>query len=167
VCTLREPGGTPLGERIRALLLVKDMSMEAELFLYMASRAQLVARRIAPALEAGAWVVCDRFLYSSVAYQGAALGTEPVWAMGRVAVNGAQPDLAVFLDVDPAVAFRRGSRRRDRIERRSLSYHRAVRNGFLKAARRVGRSAVVIDATTSPDTVTDRVWDAVRRRLRP
>ena len=164
---VREPGGTDLGERIRAILLHRDMCVESEVLLYMASRAQLVREKIVPALSDGRWVVCDRFLYSSVAYQGAAgVPARAIWDVGRLAVDGAQPDLVIFLDVDPAVAFKRGSKKRDRIERRAMAYHRRVRAGFLTAAHRLGRRAVVLDASRSPSAVAADVRDTVERRLR-
>ena len=135
----------------------------------MASRAQLVAEKILPALRRGTWVVCDRFLYSSVAYQGAAagVGTRAVWEMGRVAVDGARPDLVFLLDIDPTAAFRRGSRSRDRIERRSIAYHRSVRRGFRQAARRLGRRAVIVNARATEAEVAGRVLETVRERLKP
>ena len=164
---VREPGGTDLGERIRAILLHRDMCVESEVLLYMASRAQLVREKIVPALSDGRWVVCDRFLYSSVAYQGAAgVPARAIWDVGRLAVDGAQPDLVIFLDVDPAVAFKRGSKKRDRIERRAMAYHRRVSAGFLTAAHRLGRRAVVLDASRSPSAVAADVRDTVERRLR-
>jgi dTMP kinase len=171
VLLVREPGGTDVGERIRDVLLDarRRVCPEAELFLYMASRAQLVRERILPALRRGRWVVCDRYLYSSVAYQGdgGGLGPAAVWSVGRLAVGPAEPDLALFLDIDPADAFRRGPRARDRIERRPLSYHRRVRRGFRAAARRLGPRAVVLNAGAPEADVASRVLDAVRRRLRP
>lgn len=168
---VREPGGTDVGERIRALLLDARRSVcpQAELFLYMASRAQLVQRRILPALRRGRWVVCDRYLSSSVAYQGVAggLGAGGVRRMGRLAIGDAEPDLVLFLDIEPAGAFRRGPRRRDRIERRPLAYHRRVREGFRQEARRLGRRAALVDAAAAESEVADRVLRTVRRRLAP
>ena len=169
VC-VREPGGTAVGERVRSVLLDRRgrMCAETELFLYMASRAQLVREKIAPALRRGRWVVCDRFLYSSVAYQGAAgLDTRGIWEMGRLAVDGATPDLVLFLDLDPRAAFRRGARSRDRIERRSIAYHQRVRAGFRRAARRLGRRAVLVDAAAPEDDVAKQIIETVRKRLKP
>lgn len=164
---VREPGGTNVGERIRSILLRREMCIESEVLLYMASRAQLVRERIVPALTEGRWVVCDRFLYSSVAYQGAAgVPRRAIWDVGRFAVGGARPDLVIFLDLDPEAAFKRGPKRRDRIERRPLAYHRRVRAGFLTAAHRLGRRAVVIDASRPRGAVAADVLDAVTRRLR-
>lgn len=161
---VREPGGTDVGERIREILLKRDMCPESEVLLYMASRAQLVREKILPALRDGRWVVCDRFLYSSVAYQGAAgIPRRTIWDVGRLAIDGAQPDLVIFLDVDPETAFGRGSKRRDRIEKRSLTYHKRVRAGFLTAAHRLGRRAVVVDASRPRSAVAADVLAAVRR----
>jgi dTMP kinase len=168
---VREPGGTPVGETIRSVLLHRRGALcpESELFLYMASRAQLVRDRILPALRRGTWVVCDRFLYSSVAYQGAGsrIGARRVWEAGAMATDGARPDLVFFLDIDPSAAFGRGPRSRDRIERRPLAYHRRVRAGFRQAARRLGSRAVWIDAAQPVRKIADRIRAVVQRRLRP
>ena len=113
VVETREPGGTALGEAVRGIVLGSDddMSPMAEALLFAASRAQHVAQVIRPALSAGAWVVCDRFVDSSLAYQGAArgLGIDAVWAVNAPAVDGCLPDLAIVLDVPPATAGLRDS----------------------------------------------------------
>jgi dTMP kinase len=166
VLSVREPGATAVGERIRRLLLDRRsrMSVECELYLYMAARAQLVSEKIRPALKAGRTVVCDRFIYSSAAYQGAAggLGIRPVLELGRLAVEGATPDKVVIIDLDPAEALKRQRGKADRIERRGLAYQRKVRRGFLKVARILGRRALVIDGARDPDTIHEEI----RRRLR-
>lgn len=167
VLLVREPGSTPLGERIRHLLLRRrsDLDARAELFLYMASRAQLVAQRIQPALRHGRIVVCDRYVYSSIAYQGAGggLGMNRVEAIGALATQGLVPDRVVFLDLDPRTAFARGPRRRDRIEARSSRYHRRVRRAFRSIARALGRRALVVDARAPAREIHERIWTWLSR----
>jgi len=165
VLQLREPGATPAGEAIRELLLDADtdLTARAEMLLYQAARAQLVETVIRPALARGATVVLDRYAYSTAAYQGFGLGLDPddVARVSAIATGGLEPDLVVFLDVDPAVGLARLSGAHDRIEGRPLEYHRRVREGFLAEARRAGPRAVVIDATRDADAVTAAVLEAL------
>jgi len=163
---LREPGGTPLGEEIRRLLLETEyeLSAEAELFLFMASRAQLVREKILPALAAGRVVLLDRYLLSSVAYQGGAggLGTDTVLAMGRLAVKGAEPDLTLLLDIDPKESLGRlETHRFDRIEKRHFGYHRDVRRAYLLAAETYPWPVRVLDAARPPEEVLRDAWSEV------
>src|SRR5437773_2153866 len=128
VVSTREPGGTPLGEKVRRLLLEGvELSPWAEAALFAAARAELVARVIAPALEAGKDVVCDRYVDSSLAYQGIArqLGVERVLDLNLAATGGLLPDRTFLVLVDPQVAARR-SAGSDRIEREGEVFHRAV-----------------------------------------
>ena len=168
---VRDPGSTPVSERIREVLLDKrlpEMDVHTEIFLYMASRAEMVARIILPALEVGLVVVSDRFVSSTVAYQGAAGGIEPetIWNLGRIACAGLEPDLTVILDLDVKTGFARLRRERDRIESKDRAYHEKVRQGFLAmAAERPDRFAVV-DASRPPDDVTRHIREAVARVLR-
>lgn len=165
---VREPGGTPLGEAVRDILLDKtfeDMTAQAELLLYMASRAQLARTVILPALASGHVVVADRFLSASMAYQGVGggLGIDAVAAVGRFAIGELQPDRILILDLDPETGLSRCGQTRDRIESRSLDYHRAVREGFREIARREGDRVALIDAARS----VDAVWDDVKAALAP
>ncbi len=167
---LREPGGTPIGERVREILLDpahEEMSVRTELLLYMASRAQLVEQVIRPALAEGAVVICERFLSSSVVYQGMAggLGVAPVLQLGRVAVGGLAPDLTIVLDVDPATGLARLGRDPDRMERKAIGFHRAVRAGFRALARDDPKRVKRISARGDPAAVHVRVLREVRRRL--
>ena len=175
VILLREPGGTQLGEKIRTLLSAKDgdekMCAQAELLLFMASRAQLVARVILPALRRGIYVICDRFLDSTAAYQGYARGCslELVNKINAFAVQDILPDLTVLLDLAAKVGFRRlaGRNRRngtckDRIESESLAFHRRVRHGYLALARKMPRRFLVINAGQPIGKVQDNIWKAVR-----
>jgi len=141
VVYLREPGGTRIGEKIRAILLDKKnkgMSAECETLLYMASRAEAVNKIIKPALSKGKIVICDRFLDSTIAYQGYGLGVDikTIIFIGKFVSYGIKPDLTIFLDIpiQKGLAYRKGVR--DRIEMRSLYYHRRVRNGYLTMARK-------------------------------
>ena len=148
VVVTREPGGTPAGERMRALLLDPGVELHprAEALLFAAARAELVDTVIRPALERGAVVLCDRYLDSSLAYQGGArgLGRVPVEEVNRFATGGLLPDLVVLLDLDPASGLRRRSGELDRIEAQDLAFHRRVRQAFCDlAAADPGRFAVV------------------------
>ena len=165
VVVTREPGGTPAGERIRALLLDPEVELHpwAEALLFAAARAELVEAVIRPALERGAVVLCDRYLDSSLAYQGGArgLGRGPVEAVNRFATGGLLPDLVVLLDLDPAEGLGRRGRDRDRIEAQDLGFHRRVRQAFRDlAATDPGRFAVV-DAAAPVDEVAAQVQAAV------
>ena len=148
VVVTREPGGTPAGERMRAVLLDPGVELHprAEALLFAAARAELVDAVIRPALERGAVVLCDRYLDSSLAYQGDArgLGRGPVTEVNRFATGGLLPDLVVLLDLDPASGLRRRSGELDRIEAQDLAFHRRVRQAFCDlAAANPGRFAVV------------------------
>jgi dTMP kinase len=165
VVVTREPGGTPAGERVRALVLDPGVELHprAEALLFAAARAELVEAVIRPALERGAVVLCDRYLDSSLAYQGAArgLGRGPVSQVNRFATGGLLPDLVVLLDLDPAAGLARRARHPDRIEAQDLGFHRRVRDAFRDlAAAEPGRFAVV-DAAAPVAEVADRVRAAV------
>lgn len=166
VLLLREPGATPAGEAIRDLVLEAeiDLSPLAEMLLYQAARAHLVETVVRPALDAGRTVVLDRYYFSTLAYQGHGLGLDldAVRTVSRIATGGLEPDLALFLDLDPEVGFARTSGERDRIESRPLAYHRRVREGFLVEARRLGPRALVIDAARSPERVAAEIDRAVK-----
>jgi len=160
VVQCREPGGTALGERIRELLLVGDSTVgpRAEALLFAAARAQLVEEIIAPACARGAWVVCDRFLDSSVAYQGGAreLGLDTVRELSVFATGGLLPDRTVLL-----VGERRDAGPPDRIEREDRAFHERVAAGFAAIAEREPNRLRRVDATGSEDEVAHRVWEAI------
>jgi len=171
VLAVREPGGTPAGERIREILLdpaVGELSAECETFLYMAARAELVRRVIRPALESGRVVISDRYLLSTVAYQGGAgaLGAEAVRETGRLATGDLSPDRTVVIDVPARTGLARvkAAGAADRMEGKGLAYHEAVREAYLAEASR-DASAVVVDGTRSEDEVAEAVWDEVLRVL--
>jgi dTMP kinase len=160
VVRTREPGATPLGEGIRALLLHGDhVSPRAEALLFAADRAHHVETVLRPALQRGAVVVTDRYVDSSIAYQGAGrhLDADEVAHLSRWATQGLVPDLTVLLDIDPAAARTRRAGAPDRLEREAADFHAAVREGFLALARREPRRYAVIDASQSPDAVAEEV----------
>ena len=146
---IREPGSTRIGEKIRKILLDKKndrMAMETEMLLYMASRAQLIQEVILPALKARKVVICDRFLDSTLAYQGygAGLDLAAIKSVGRFATLSVKPDLTIFLDIDTEAGLSRTGKTKDRIEERPISFHQRVRQGYLKLARlEPGRIKVV------------------------
>ncbi|HEX5137413.1 MAG TPA: dTMP kinase [Planctomycetota bacterium] len=168
VLVLREPGATPMGEAIRDLLLHADVDITplAEMLLYQAARAHLVETVVRPALAAGQTVLLDRYWYSTAAYQGHGLGLDPgeIRRVSAVATKGLEPDLLLLLDVPADVGLARLKGARDKVEARSLGYHRRVRDGFLLEARRLGAMAVVVDASRDEEAVFDDVWRAVEAR---
>ena len=176
VVLAREPGGTRLGEAIRALVMqFKDgkVADEAELLLFAASRAQLVRELIEPALAEGKIVLCDRFADSTVAYQGFArhLDLSVIGHLNELAIGGCRPDLTVFLDLSVEESFRRLRQvlaeshcPGDRFEAESRDFHEGVRNGFLHIARECPQRVVRFDATLPADEIEDRIWHEVSRR---
>jgi dTMP kinase len=164
----RDPGGTELGERVREILLRGEESRSpiTETFLFMAARRQLVDERIIPALEAGKCVVLDRFLLSTMAYQGVAggVGIETVLTLGQIAVGSVIPAMTLLLDLPVEEGFRRIEKSRsyvDKIEGRGLDYHRAVRDGFLLARRHYPWPLTTIDASRPLDEVHKAAIEAV------
>ncbi len=178
IVVTREPGGTAVSEQIRKILLdpeAGEMSGKAELFLYLASRAQLVAERIGPALQSGRIVLCDRFYDATTAYQGWArgLGEEDTERLSALAVEGAVPDLTFVLDLPVKEGFKRGPDRRessglaqrDRLEREDMDFHRRVREGYLRIARREPGRVVVIDASRDLESVISEIIGNIKGRL--
>jgi dTMP kinase len=173
VVTCRDPGGTALGERVRAILLDRatvHLSLRAEMLLFMASRAQLVEDVIRPALAAGTIVVSDRFVLANLVYQGDAGGlpVEEIARVGRAATGGLLPDLTLVLDIPPEAARHRVGAARDRMEDKGDEYQRRVRDGFLRAARgcpEYPAAVAVIDAAADPETVFERIRSEVERAL--
>jgi len=164
----REPGGTPLGEAVRDVVLDPRLKVDplAEFLLYSAARAQHVSDVIAPALAAGKDIVCDRFTAASVAYQGYGRGLdlELVESLNRRVTNGLTPDLTVLLDIDPELGLSRASGRagHDRLEAAGLDFHHRVREGFVAQSQaQSGGRWVRIDANTAPESLADAVWRAV------
>lgn len=153
-----DPGGTPVGHELRQILLSgrHHLTAECEALLFMASRAQLVHEVVRPALEAGKAVVSDRYLLSTVVYQGHAgrLDVEELWRAGRLSTGGIDPHLTVVLDLPVERALeRRAARAADRMESRPTEYHRRVRQGFLAEAARRPDAVRVVDASPPADAV--------------
>ena len=170
VVPCREPGGTALGERLRSILLDRSdlaIGMRAEMLLFMSSRAQLVEEVIRPALGRGAVVVVDRFLLSTVVYQGVAggLDVDQLWQVGLAATAGILPDLTLLVDVSPEVARSRIGPGRDRIEDRGEEARALVREGFLAASKAHPAPIVVVDGSGDFDAVSDRLQSEVMRAL--
>jgi dTMP kinase len=164
-----DPGGTAIGSVIRELLLGHrhDMTLPCEMFLFMASRAQLTAEIIRPALEAGRAVVADRFLLANVVYQGHAgdLAPRELWEVGRLATGGLEPDLTIVLDLPLDVACARRSRPADRVESRDAAYHERVREGFLAEAERRPDRIRVVRADQPVESVHQQICQEVARVL--
>jgi len=177
VACAREPGGTAVGEQVREILLNPDngvMAPRAELFLYLAARAQLVAEVVAPALAVGKFVLLDRYVHSTLAYQGYGLGvdlggaspaenTARLRELCRATVGEAWPDRVVVLDVAPEEGLaRQAGETPDRIEARDLAFHRRVREGFLAlAAQEPERVVTVVDASPAEEKVFAAVRDVL------
>ncbi|MBB5233653.1 dTMP kinase [Deinococcus budaensis] len=167
----REPGGTPLGTRVREVLLDPALHIDPlpEFLLYSASRAQLVREVLRPALARGEVVLCDRYADSSLAYQGAGRGLDAglLAALTREATGGLTPDLTVLLDLDPAVGLARAARRGqpDRLEQADLAFHARVRAGFLALAAREPERFLVLDAAREPHALEEDLWRVLEPRL--
>ena len=176
----REPGGTTLGERIRALVLdaqEREMTPQAEMLLFAAARAQFVREIVEPALQAGQLVLSERYVDTSLAYQGYArgLGIEVVRQVNAVASRGLVPDLTFLLDIDPAVGLARARRvsgteghrgEGDRLEQEAMAFHLRVREGFLLLAREEPTRMHVVDGNRDPRTVHEEIAGEVERFLR-
>jgi dTMP kinase len=163
VVATREPGATPAGAEIRALVLGGgDLDSRAEALLIAADRAEHVAEVIRPALARGAVVVSDRYVPSSLAYQGVArgLGVEEVARLSKWATGGLDPDLVVVLDVDPAAAVARRAAPQDRMEREPDSFRALVRDAYRDLAGRFGWT--LLDGSAPVEEVAEQVWTAVR-----
>ena len=177
VVLTREPGGTEIGEQLRQLLQFSKaghaMTPETELLLFTASRAQLVREVIAPALEAGAIVLADRFLDSTTVYQGVARRLDPaeVATINRFAVGGTLPDITFVLDLDPAIARQRMQQRTapagapDRMESQPAAFFDAVRAGYLALARNHPDRVRLLDAAGTVESLAERIWQEISPRL--
>ncbi|MCQ2380458.1 MAG: dTMP kinase [Victivallaceae bacterium] len=173
----REPGGTPLAERLRDIIKAfagpEKMHDETELLLMEAARSQHVGELIRPALEAGKTVICDRFTDSTLAYQGAARGLDShrIAMLNEFATGGIAPDITILMDIAPERGFLRTSSRRetigdtDRFEEAGLAFHRRVRNGFLSIAAAEPDRVKVVDADRPAETIAEDVWNLVNALL--
>ena len=168
----REPGGTPIGEKIRAILLDREntaMADETEALLYAASRAQHVREKIRPAVAEGKVVLCDRFLDSSVAYQGGGreLGIDKVLAINAPAVDGTLPDITVYLDIDhrKAMARRCAASEPDRLEMEAESFHARVEDGYHELIARDPGRFVAVNAEGTREEISEEIREKVLGRL--
>jgi dTMP kinase len=177
----RQPGGTPIGEKVRAVLLdsrTQGLAPLAELALMFAARSQLLDEVVIPALDAGKWVLCDRFTDSSEAYQGGGrqLGSEAVLTLHRVLCRDMQPDLTILMDSDVAASVARARRRNkeavdaaqgdeNRFEKENRAFFTRVHEKYLEIARRDTRRVVVVDSRKSADHTHPQIVEAVRSRL--
>jgi dTMP kinase len=167
VISTREPGGTELGEKIRDLVLHGgDVTPWAEALLYAAARAQHVDVVIRPALERDAWVICDRYVDSSVAYQGVGrdLGLDRVLDLNLAAVGGLLPDRTFLLALDVTEIGSRLDREHDRLERESEAFHARAEAGYRELAARFPERIAVLDAKRPPDELAEEVYGALRVR---
>ncbi len=170
---VREPGGTRISELIRKILLDKEnreMCSTTELFLFSASRAQLVVEVIIPALNSGKVVVCDRFYDSTLAYQGYGRGIdiEKIKIVNELASSGLVPDLTFLIDIPVAEIYRRKKQKYgdfDRMENSGAEFYERVRSGYLELARKEGRF-YVIDGVKGIDEISDEIWSIVCEKLK-
>ena len=175
VLITREPGGTLIGEKIRNLLQdpghENEISDMAELLLFSASRAELIASRIQPALKRGEIVICDRFYDSTYVYQGLgrAIDIDIVEQLNQITVGTLKPDLTILLDLDAKVGIDRAKSRQsgelDRIENESLAFFEAVRNGYLELAKKEPERFKTIDGLLSVDAIKAIIWDTVETKF--
>lgn len=175
----RDPGGTPIGKQIRELLLDREntrMAPVAELFLYEASRAQLVSEVIRPALARGRIVLCDRFTDSTMAYQGYGRGLDLdlITRLNGIATEGLRPDLTFLLDLDPAIGLARAmqrmaqrNERHDRIEDEMFGFHQRVRAGYHTIAAADGKRVIVLDASRGMGEIAGGIRCRLEELLRP
>jgi dTMP kinase len=170
VVLTHEPGGTALGNELRKALKRKrdsSISSQAELFLLGASRAQLVAEVIRLALEEGKVVICDRFTHSTMVYQGYGRGLDftAIKMVNNMATGYLNPDLIILLDISPEQGLARKRSLKDRFELEDLSFHRRVREGYLKMAAAEPDRWLVIDASLPKGKIAEIIWDRVSRLL--
>lgn len=179
VITTFEPGGTPIANQIRSVILSRDnvkMTPRCEMFLYAASRAQHVSEVIVPHIEKGGIVVCDRFTDSSLAYQAFAreIGYETVSCVQKIATCGVGPDLTIMLDIPTEIGLERTFKKRnpnkieksaDRMELENIDFHRKVREGYLELARREPDRIKVLNAEEAPDEIFRRIIEIVESKI--
>ena len=170
----REPGGTPIAEQIRQVILNKEntkLDPRAEALLLAASRRQNLVEKIWPALKAGKIVICDRFIDSSLAYQGGArgLGIEPVLNINLFATESSYPQLTLLFDIPPELGLQRiaanANREINRLDLEQLSFHQKVRDTYLSLAKRFKDRYIVIDASLPLSTVIENTYKAIHQRL--
>lgn len=171
----REPGGTPIAEEIRNVILDKKntaMDPRTEALLYAASRRQHLVEKVIPALKEGKLVLCDRFLDSSLAYQGGArgIGIDTVYNMNLFATEGMLPDLTILFDIKPEEGLARiaanSQREVNRLDVEKLTFHNKVRDSFHELAKKFPERFVIVDASKTPDEVFNDAYKAIEDRLK-
>ena len=176
VISVREPGGTEIGEQIRNIIVHNskgdEMCAETELLLFTAARAQLVREVIAPALVRGVIVLSDRYLDSSTVYQGIGrnLAADPVNQINRFAVGNVMPDLTIVIDVPEEVSLARLKQRAsdlpDRMERENIGFYKKVREGYLVLAKGMPERFIIVDGTKPEDALEKKIWAEVLARVK-
>ena len=170
----REPGGTPIAEQIRNVILDKNntaMDQRTEALLYAASRRQHLVEKVWPALKEGKIVICDRYLDSSLAYQGGArgLGVDNILQVNSFATEGTFPDLTLLFDIDPEIGLARiaanSDREVNRLDLEKIEFHKKVRNTFLELAKRYPERFVIIDASQNREEVAKQTLDVMLSRI--
>ncbi len=164
---VREPGGTPISEAVRAILLnrqYQEMHPHTEILLYSAARSQLVNEQLLPLLEQGQYLIADRFFDSTTAYQGYGRGIDlqVVHMLNQFATGGLTPAKTILIDITPQTASARQQEDRDRLEEGGMAFYQRVREGFLQIARQHHERFVVINGEQSEDQVADAVWAVVQ-----
>lgn len=172
VVETREPGGTPLGKTIRSMLLTPaadgtKIDAKSELLLFLVDRAHHVLEVIKPALHRGAIVLCDRFIHSTIAYQGYGRGMDiaTLRSLNEFTIGSCAPDIVLLLDLDPEKGLQR-AQDHNRFEHEQLDFHRRVRQGFLELAKAEAEKFTVLDAMKSPEELTSAAVAAVQNRLK-
>ncbi|GAB5560069.1 MAG: dTMP kinase [Synoicihabitans sp.] len=175
VLSVREPGGTEIGEQVRNIIVHNsdgdEMCAETELLLFAAARAQLVRETIAPAMMDGFVVLSDRFMDSSTVYQGIGrnLASDPVSMINRFAVGNVMPSLTIVYDVPPTISKRRIRQRAsdvpDRMERENIDFYKKIRQGYLMLAQSMPERIVVIDGTQTEAEIERQTWKVVKKAI--
>ncbi|MEZ7892372.1 MAG: dTMP kinase [Candidatus Wallbacteria bacterium] len=179
VITTFEPGGTPIANQIRSVILSREnikMTPECEMFLYAASRSQHVREIIVPKIESGGIVICDRFTDSSIAYQGFGreLGYDRVSEIQKIATGGVMPDLTIMLDIETEIGLERTFNKRnpnkiessaDRIELENITFHKKVRDGYLKLASMFPERIKVLNANEDPKAIFEKIKTLITAEL--
>jgi dTMP kinase len=170
----REPGGIPIAEAIRAVILDRkhtQMDGRTEALLYAAARRQHLVEKVIPALKRGDIVICDRFVDSSLAYQGHArgLGIQQVWEINRFATEDCMPHLTLLLDIEPEAGLARiradGNREMNRLDLESIAFHRKVREGYRMVADMFPERIVTLDASLSPEQLAEEAWRHIMKKF--
>lgn len=174
VILTREPGGIRIAEKIRNIILDnnhQEMDAKTEALLYAAARRQHLAEKVMPALREGSIVLCDRFVDSSLAYQGhgRGLGIDEVLSINEFAIGDTMPDLTIFFDIDPEIGLARimknDEREQNRLDKESIDFHHKVYEGYQEIIRRYPNRIVKTDASRSKLEVTENVWEIICTRL--